>query len=215
MEILLTTSPKSRARCTSQAGGCRRRRHGAGIRADANRAPGSRGQDRVTRATDGNLRLLVGTMTKLAGLQRTITPAPVIEVEDAPRLGRELRISREDPTPPGPGTHRILVEPPPDRDPADVGGDPRRQHLTPKLRATEARQPQPQLGGQLGRESLHFSDDPRGKKLAAGLSANDPRVRRGVLGRSVFATCSPQGEACRDARRSPFLRDPRRRAARS
>ena len=49
---------------------------------------------------------------------------------------------------PAPGAQRVLVEPPPDRDPADVCGDARLQHVAAQFRAAEPRQGQPRLGGQ-------------------------------------------------------------------
>ena len=67
---------------------------------DANGAARRRWRDRVKSAPDRDLRLLVGTDDELALGERAVVPAPVVEVEDASRLGREIRIAREDPTPP-------------------------------------------------------------------------------------------------------------------
>ena len=156
---------------------------------DAKTMAGSRGQDRMTRAADGDLRLLVGADEELIGRQCATAPVPVIEVEDARRFGRELRIAGEDLAPSTPGTQRILMEPPPDRDPVDVGDNPCRQHMSAQLRAPEARRGQPQLGGQFAPQGLHFSDDPREKRLAVDLYANDRQVRCGGARRRWPGAC--------------------------
>ena len=44
--------------------------------------------------------------------------------------------------------------------PLIVGDDAGRQHLPAQLRVAEARQRQPQRGGQFTGQSFHFRDDP-------------------------------------------------------
>jgi hypothetical protein len=46
-----------------------------------------------------------------------------------------------------------------------------------QLATTEARQRQPERGGELTRERLHLSDDPRGKNRAADRCGDAPPAR--------------------------------------
>ena len=57
---------------------------------DPNGAAGSRRHDRMKAGSDRNLRLLVRTDDEFVPGERTPVPLPVIEVEDASRLGPEL-----------------------------------------------------------------------------------------------------------------------------
>lgn len=56
---------------------------------------------------------LIGREHKLFSLQRFALPLFGVEVEDAPGLGRKLRIAREDPCAVPPGADGVFMEPPP------------------------------------------------------------------------------------------------------
>jgi hypothetical protein len=67
--------------------------------------------------------LLVGANDELVGLQGVALPLARVEIEDAPRLGGEIRIAREDPSAVLPGADGVCVEPAPHRLVADRGHD--------------------------------------------------------------------------------------------
>jgi hypothetical protein len=67
--------------------------------------------------------LLVGTDDELVRFQVSALPLARIEVEDAPRLGSEVGISREDPGAVLPGADGVFIEPAPHRLVADRGHD--------------------------------------------------------------------------------------------
>ena len=116
-----------------------------------------------TTGPDMDLCLLVGTDDELVLPQGTAFPASVIEVEDASRLHGELEIAREEPASSAPRTQRILMQPSPDRDAADLGHNAGGQHVATQLRAAEARQRQAELGRQFTRQCLHQGDHARGE----------------------------------------------------
>ena len=70
---------------------------------DPHGAARTRRRDRMAAGVDRDLRLFVGADDELVPAEGATVPLPVIEVEDASRLGPELGIAREDPAPPGPG----------------------------------------------------------------------------------------------------------------
>ena len=68
---------------------------------------------------------LVGADDEVVVLQALSLPLAGVEVEEAPRLGGEVRIAREDPGAVLPGANGIFMEPPPHRRVADGGHDAR------------------------------------------------------------------------------------------
>jgi hypothetical protein len=139
-------------------------------------------------------------------------PVSVVEVEHGTGLAGEVGVARKHPAPSAPRPQRVLVKPTPDCDPADLGYDAGGQHITTQLSAAEARERQPQPGGQLTRQCLHLGDDARGKKQRDDLCGDAPPTPPGVLGRSASAICSRPAAACRGAPRSPCSPTHRQRA---
>ena len=59
--------------------------------------------------------LLIGRDDELVLAQCLPLPAPLVQVQDAPGLGLEVRVARKDPAAVLPGANRVLVQPTPDR----------------------------------------------------------------------------------------------------
>jgi len=65
--------------------------------------------------------LLVGRDDEFVVAQRLSLPAAIVQVQDPPGLGLEVRIARKDPAPVLPRANRVLVQPTPYRTVADAG----------------------------------------------------------------------------------------------
>ncbi len=75
---------------------------------------GSRGVSGVLATACLDTGLLVGRKHELIAAKGLAVPLPLVEIQDTPRLGGEIRIAREDPTAMLPGADGVFVEPAPD-----------------------------------------------------------------------------------------------------
>ena len=133
--------------------------------------------------------LLVGAEDEVLLGQRPPLPAPLVEVEDGPRLVGERRVAGEHPAPVRPGPDGVLVQPPPDGGAADAGDDAAPHGLAPDLGDGEPRQGQPRLAGELAGERLDGDHHVRGGMPGGDLAGARPRVRPCAARRSACAIC--------------------------
>ena len=80
---------------------------------DSDGATRRRSQCRLLAATGLNTAFFVCRDDELARLERASLPNAIIQVEDAPGLGSEIRVPGKDPTAMSPGAKRIGAEPAP------------------------------------------------------------------------------------------------------
>ena len=67
-------------------------------------------------------------------------PNAIIQIEDAPGLGREIRVAWEDPTAMSPRAERIDAEPAPQGGTTNLSYQPLGDHFTPNLGKRKSRQ---------------------------------------------------------------------------
>ena len=85
------------------------------------RLAGLGGQARMDTQAGLDAGLLVGRDDELVVAQRLPLPAPLVQVQDPPGLGLEVRIARKDPAAVLPRANGVLVQPTPYRAVADAG----------------------------------------------------------------------------------------------
>ena len=112
----------------------------------AHRFAGLGGQARMDTQASLDAGLLVGRDDELVFAQRLSLPAPLVQVQDAPSLGLELRIARKDPAAVLPGADSIFVQPTPDRAVTDARHQSRALSVTRHIRHAQPRQRQTQGG---------------------------------------------------------------------
>src|SRR3990172_7599100 len=111
-------------------------------------------------------RLLVGADDVLVGPEWLALPAAAIEIEDAPGLGLELGIAREEPGAVRPGPQGVLAQPAPDGGQADRLDDLALDRLARDVGDREACQGQTEISRPLAGEGLDLDDHPRGRRSA-------------------------------------------------
>lgn len=100
---------------------------------------------------------------ELARMQRASLPNTFIQIENAPGLGREIRVAWEDPTAISPRTKRVGAEPAPQGRPTDLRYQALRDHFAPNLGKRKSRQRQLQAMWKFTSESFNLDDDAGGK----------------------------------------------------
>ena len=140
-------------------------------------------------ATGLNTAFFVCRDDKLARLEGASLPDAIIQIEDAPGLGREIWIAREDPTAMSPRTERIGAKPAPQSRPADLRYQALGDHFSPNLRKRESRQWQLQAMGKFTSESLNLNDDAGGKTGRVARPEAEPRGREAARGQIACAIC--------------------------
>ena len=125
--------------------------------------------------------LLVGRDDELVVAQCLSLPAPFVQVQDAPGLGLEVRVSRKDPAPVLPRANGVLVQPPPDRAVADAGHQARALRVSRHVGDAESRQRQTQGRWQLAGERLDLNGDLRGKNPGASRAGSFFQARQSLL----------------------------------
>ena len=111
--------------------------------------------------------------------QRPALPAPLVQVQDAPGLGLEVRIAREDPAAVLPRSDGVLVQPAPDRAVADSRDQARALSVSSHVGDAESRQRQAKVGRQFAGEGLDLNrefwgEGPEGDP--GGLSLRGPPI---------------------------------------
>jgi len=114
-------------------------------------------------ATGLNTAFFVRGDNEFTRMERASLPDPIIQIEDAPGLGREIGIAWEDPTAMSPRTKRIGAEPTPQSRPADLRYQALGDHSAPNLRERKSRQRRLQAMRKFTSESLNLDDDAGGK----------------------------------------------------
>lgn len=123
--------------------------------------------------------LLVGGDDELVLAQRLPLPAPLVQVQDAPGLGLEMRIARKDPAAVLPGADCVFVQPSPDRAVADARHQARALRVSRHIGHAEPRQRQTQGGRQFARERLDLNRELWGERpevVPGGLSLRGPPI---------------------------------------
>ena len=134
-----------------------------------------------------NAGLFIRAEDELVRAQRLALPALRVEVEDAARLDRELRIAGKDPRPVLPRPDRVFVQPSPDGLVADRRHDAGALGLADHVGRAQAREWHAEGGGQFTRQRLDFDHDLWGEKLGDAPSAVARRGRGGVHRRTACA----------------------------
>jgi len=109
--------------------------------------------------------------------QRLTLPAVLVQVQDAPGLGLEVRIARKDPAAVLPRPDRVLVQPTPDRAVADARHQARALSVARNVGHAEARQRQAEVGRQFASKRLDLHGQLRGERpegVPGGLSLRGP-----------------------------------------
>ena len=146
-------------------------------------------QRRLLAATGLNTAFFVRGDDEFTRLERASLPDAIIEIEDAPGLGREIGIAWEDPTAMLPRTERIGAEPAPQSRPADLRYQALGDHFAPNLRERKSRQWQLQAMGKFTSESLNLNDDAGGKTGRVVRPEAEPRGREAARGQIACAIC--------------------------
>lgn len=136
-----------------------------------------------------NAGLFVGGDHEFIGLQRLVTPAAGIQIEDAAGLDGKQGVARKDPTAVIPGPNGILMKPAPDRAVGDGGDQAGLTDLPSDVRSIPMRKRKPMGGGQFTGESLDLHHQFWGEKPGGD---PDEEVLPGPpvgLRRNACATC--------------------------
>src|SRR5712692_4232704 len=173
---------------------------------------GARRQGRMFADASLDAGLLVGADHELVGFEGFALPLAGVEIEDAPGLGGEVRIAREDPSAVLPGANGVFVEPAPHRLVADRGSDTAAANLAGDVGSAQPRKGKAQSNGQLTGESLYLHDDLWGEKPGAARGEVAPRGPANDPQRSACATGSRPRAEWRARRRSHRCVDPLLRA---
>jgi hypothetical protein len=107
--------------------------------------------------------------TAIAALEGPVMPLAGVEIQHAPSLGGEVRVTGEDPTAVVPGPNGIFVQPTPQGAAADRGHQPALLDLLNQVTGAPAGQRPTVLGGQFTGQSFNLHDEVWGKK-----SGGDP-----------------------------------------
>jgi hypothetical protein len=146
-------------------------------------------QRRLLAATGLNTAFFVRRDDELTRIWRASLANAIIQVEDAPGLGREIRVAWEDPTAMPPGAERIGAEPAPQGGTANLRYQPLGDHFTPNPGKRKSRQRQLQVMWEFTGESLNLDDDAGGKSGRVGRPEVAPRGRETARGQIAYATC--------------------------
>ena len=90
---------------------------------DAHRLPRAWATWDMLAQTRLDARLLVGADDHVVGAQWHPVPQSLVQIKDRSGLLFKAWVTREDPAPELPGTDGVLIEPPPDGGPANLGDD--------------------------------------------------------------------------------------------
>jgi len=126
---------------------------------------------------------------EFTGREWASLPDTIIEIEDAPGLGREVGIAWEDPTAISLRTESIGAKPAPQSRPADLRYQALSDHFAPNLRKRKSRQWQLQAMGKFTSKSLNLDDDAGGKTGRVARREAAPRGRDAARGQSACAIC--------------------------
>ena len=122
---------------------------------------------------------LVGRDDVLVLAQRLSLPASLVQVQDAPGLGLEVRIARKNPAAVLPRPDCVLVQPTPDCAVADARHQTRALGVSRNVGHAEARQWQPKVGRQFARDRLDLNRELWGERPGGdlgGLSLRGPPI---------------------------------------
>ena len=147
--------------------------------------------------------LLIRADHELALAERFAVEDPGVEVQRSGRLGREVRIPREDPAAVLPWLEDVLGQPAAHRGRRDRLHDSAGDRLRGQLRGAPPRQRHPGFGRQLTGQRLDAHHRHRGKKPAAVRTVDDLPGRVRPPRRTVCATSRPAAPPRRAGRRSP------------
>lgn len=139
--------------------------------------------------------LFIGAGDPLVGSQGSTVPVALVEIKDAARLGQEVGVTGEDPTPMVPRPDGIFRQPAPDGCLSDRGHNPPFDGGPLQLRLAETRQGDPLFMGKLTGQGLDRDDGGGGKSSPAGRGEERLRAPRGLGRRSAPASCKGRG-AC-------------------
>ena len=154
---------------------------------DPRRPPGTGRDGGVPSEPRLDAGLLVGADHEVRGVEGCPLPLAGVQVENAPRLGRERGIARENPHPVLPGADGILGEPAPHGGAAHGGHEARPGGLAGKVGATQPGQGESPGGGQFTGEGFDLHDDLWGETPGAAPGGDAPPARVSVRRRSVCA----------------------------
>ena len=133
--------------------------------------------------------LFVCRNNELIAAKGLAVPLPLVEIQDAARLGGEIRIAREDPTAMPPGTDGVFMQPAPDRASAEGGDQASLADVPGQIGGTPTGERQVVEGGQFTGQRLYLHDQIWGEKSGADPDGGALPGRRGGLQRTVCATC--------------------------
>jgi hypothetical protein len=131
----------------------------------------------------------VGAENAVVRAQRLALPESLVEVQNAPRFGFEVRVARKDPTAITPGLDGVFGEPAPQRRISNRGDKTSTKNLSFELWDGVARQRQALPLRELTGQGFDSDDDAGGE---SGLDARRGVARaalRGAVRRTVCATC--------------------------
>ena len=123
--------------------------------------------------------LLVGGDDELVRAQRLPLPAARIQVQDAPGLGLEVGVAREDPAAMLPRADRILVQPAPDRAVADARHQASALRMARHIGHAQPGQRNTQGGGQLAGHRFDLNGQLGGERpegVPGGLVLRGPPI---------------------------------------
>src|SRR5712692_5244284 len=127
-------------------------------------------------------------MTNSRGF-RGCLPNAIIQIEDAPSLGREIWVAWEDPTAMSPRAERIGAEPAPQGCTANLSYQPLGDHFAPNLGKRKSRQRQLQAMREFTGEGLNLDDDAGGKRGRDARPEVATPSQEVARGRIACATC--------------------------
>ena len=108
--------------------------------------------------------LLVGGDDVLVLAQRLPLPASLVQVQDAPGLGLEVRIARKDPAAVLPRPNGVFVQPAPDGAVADARDQARALGVSRHIGHAESRQGQAKVGRQFAGKRLDLNRELWGER---------------------------------------------------
>lgn len=149
--------------------------------------PSPRRQARVAAAPGLDAGLLVGADHELLGAQRLAVEGPGVEIQRHGCLGREIRVTREDPHTVEPRPDGIGMKHPPDCGRRDGSYHRPADHFPGQLSATPPRRRNPSGGWQLTGQLFDLRDRQRGKNSGVDPIVSAPPGPPALPRRSAYA----------------------------
>ena len=153
---------------------------------------------------------LIGRDDELVVLQRTTFPDSFVQIQDAPRFLREIRVAREDPAAVLPGPDRILIEPAPDRRATDCCHDASLTCLGSQVPRAPSRERNVMSRGEFTGQRLDLNDHLWGGKPGGDPGEDAPPSRRVSFPETVCARSRQLHGAYRDDERFHRFQAPER-----